>query len=176
MLTVDESWTCYASIYSPKVFYPCKLTSFRVSEWKSVTQKSTAAFLSKMNFNRNTHRQVVFGPRLYGGIAHHHGFARQGAESTVHLLTHLRWNNELGSLMRCVLSQFQLFSGRGRPVLEYPEPQPTRKPKKGLHIYHWHHLGNGWLPSIRNYLAVIGGKLLLKMCGIPDLCGNMISF
>ena len=112
---------------------------------------------------------MVFGPRLYGEIAHHHGFARQGAESTVHLLTHLRWNNELGSLMRCVLSQLQLFSGRGQPVLECPEPQPTRNPKKGLHIYHWHHLGNGWLPSIRNYLAVIGGKHIIRDVWHPRL-------
>jgi hypothetical protein len=47
---------------------------------------------------------------------------------------------------------------------------PTnKKSKKGLHIYHWHHLGNGWLPSIRNYLAVIGGKIIIKDVWHPRL-------
>ena len=67
-LTTDESWTCYGAIYIPKVMYPCKITSFCASEYMSVTRKSTAAFLPSINFNRNTSRDVVFGPHRYGGI------------------------------------------------------------------------------------------------------------
>ena len=71
-LTSDEEWTCYGAIYIPQVMYPFKITSFRASEWISVTRKATAAFLPSMNFNRNTSRDVVFGPRRYGGIGFHH--------------------------------------------------------------------------------------------------------
>ena len=47
---------------------------------------------------------------------------------------------------------------------------PTnKKAQKGLHIYQWHHLGNVWLPSIRNYLVVIGGKITIKDVWHPRL-------
>ena len=93
-LAIDEAWICYGAIYIPKVMYPCKIMYFHISECMSVTQKATAAFLPSMNFNRNTTRDVIFGPHWYGGIICHHGYARQGAESVCHLLRHLHWNNE----------------------------------------------------------------------------------
>ena len=57
------------------------------------------AFLPKMGFNRHMKRDLAFVPRCYGGVGLTHGYAQQGAEGICHLLTHLRWKEDLGTLM-----------------------------------------------------------------------------
>ena len=120
------------------------------------------AFLPKMGFNRHVKRDLAFAPRSYGGIGLTHGYAKQGAEGICHILTHLRWKEDLGTLMLAVLSQLQLLSGRGECLLEHPEPAPTKNPKKSSHIYKWHHLGIGWFQSIRFFLHSIQGAIHIR--------------
>ena len=98
---------------------------------------------------------MVYGSRQHGAIGITHGYAKQGADSVYHLLTHLRWGGKLGTLMLCVLSQLQLLSGRGVGLLEIPKPLSTKKPHKHHHIYYWHYLGIGWFVSIRSFLHSI---------------------
>ena len=88
------------------------------------------AFLPKMGFNRHMKRDLAFAPRSYGGVGLTHGYAKQGAEGICHILTHLRWKEDLGTLMLAVLSQLQLLSGRGECLLERPEPLPAKTPRK----------------------------------------------
>ena len=83
-----------------------------------------------MNFNRNTSRIAAYGPRRLGGIGLTHGYARQGAESFCHLLTHVRRGGDLGTVMISVLSQVQLLSGRGVSILEDPISPPKRNANK----------------------------------------------
>jgi len=127
-LSPTEAWVLYESIYKPKIFYPCQLTSFQEADWNDVTRIAVRALLPKMGFNRNTSRDMVFGPRRYGGIGMVHRFAKKGAEGLCHLIQQIRWGRELGIMMVAVLSQLQLLSGRGQGLLENPEPMPTQKP------------------------------------------------
>ena len=120
-LNPTEAWVLYSSVYIPKVYFPCKISSLSENEWASVTARATHTFLPKMNLNRNTSRIAVYGPRRLGGIGLTHGYARQGAESVCHLLTHIRWGGDLDTVMISVLSQVQLLSGRGVSIREsYP--------------------------------------------------------
>ena len=119
-LNPAEAWVLYSSVYIPKVYFPCKNSSFSENEWAYVTAGATHTLLPKMNFNRNTSRISVYGPRRLGGIGLTHGYARQGAESVCHLLTHIRWGGDLVTVMISVLSQVQLLSGRGVSILENP--------------------------------------------------------
>ena len=67
-LNPAEAWVLYSLVYIPKVYFPCKISSFSENEWASVTARATHTLLPKMNFNRNTSRIVVYGPRRLGGI------------------------------------------------------------------------------------------------------------
>ena len=78
-LNPAESWVLYSFVYIPKVYFPCKISSFSENEWESVTARATHTLLPKVNFNRNTSRIAVYGPRRLGGIGLTHGYARQGA-------------------------------------------------------------------------------------------------
>ena len=69
-LNSTEAWVLYSSVYIPKVYFPCKISSFSENEWASVTARATHTLLPKMNFNRNTSRIAVYGPRRLGGIVH----------------------------------------------------------------------------------------------------------
>ena len=93
---------------------------------------ATCVFLPAMGFNHNTSLQMTYGSRMHGAIGLMYGYAKQGAESVCHLITHLRWGGELGKLMLCILSQLQLLSGRGTGLLELPTPLPTIKPRKTI--------------------------------------------
>jgi hypothetical protein len=117
--------------------------SFSKNEWAYVTARATHTLFPKMNFNRNTSGISVYGTRRLGDIGLTHGYAKQGAESVCHLLTHIRWGDNLDTVMTNILSQVQLLSGRGVSILENHIPRPKRNANKKAHIYKWHHLGIG---------------------------------
>ena len=87
-----------------------------------------------------------------------HGYTKQGAEGVCHLLTPLRWKEDLGIIMLAILIQLQLLLGRRGCLLEAPAPPPTKNPRKCSHIYKLHHLGIGWFQSIRFFLHYINGS------------------
>ena len=161
-LTPNESWVLYSAIYNATIYFPAKISSYTQVEWSRITSRAIMAFLPKMGFNRHMKRDLAFAPRSYGGVGLTHGYAQQGAEGLCHLLTHLRWKEDLGTLMLAVLSQLQLLSGRGDCLLEYTAPSPKKNPKKGSHIYKWHHLGIGWFQSLRFFLNSINGSLHIR--------------
>jgi hypothetical protein len=61
-LNPAETSVLYTSIYIPKVYYPCKISTFSRSQWTNVMRLATGAFLSRMGFNRNTSRRAMYGP------------------------------------------------------------------------------------------------------------------
>ena len=101
------------------------------------------AFTPKIGFNRNMKRDVTYAPRCYGGLGLTHGYVKQGAKVIFHILTHLRWKEDLGTLMLAILSQIQLLSGRGYCLLESPNPAHMKNLWKRSHIYKWHHMAIG---------------------------------
>ena len=155
-LTPSEAWTFYAAIYEPKIYYPSKVTAFRRSDWRIITRKFITAIIRPMGFNSHTARAVVFWPRRYGIIGISPGFAKQGAEGVTHFLTQVQSNTRLGRVMLNTLSQLQLLSGQYANLLSNPRPLPAAAPRKGSNVYRWHHLGRGWLLSLRHYLYEIG--------------------
>ena len=165
ILNPPEAWVLYSSIYIPKVYYPCKISTFSRSQWTNVTRSATGAFLSRMGFNRNTSRRAMYGPERLGGAGLTHGYARQGADSVTHFVTHVRWNSDLGKVMLNVLDQLQLLLGRGTALIEAPEPLPTRRPNKRLNIHYWYHLGPGWFVTMRDFLHYIHGSILSQVHG-----------
>lgn len=69
-------------------------------EWKTAIKLVTQAFLPRMSFHHNKSQQILYGPHRLpvGGIGLTHGYARQGADGILHLLTHLRWKSNLGKV------------------------------------------------------------------------------
>ena len=166
-LTDCETWVLFESIYCIKVFYPCKVTLFLEKDWTNVTRQTVCAFSSKMGFNRNTSLKLLHGPRALGDTGLTHRFSKQGVDCTCHLLTHLCWNKEVGTLIKCVLSQLHLLSGRRTVLLESSALLSKHHLRKGSHIYAYHHLGNGWLVCIRNFLYEINGKITMPSLWKP---------
>ena len=168
-LTPVEAWVFYDAIYRPKVFYPAKLTAFTREEWDNVTRKFTHAIIRQMGFNGHTARRIVYGPRRLGGIGIIPGWVQQGTEGVLHFLSHVRGDTNVGRVMINTLSQLQLLSGQRRCLLENPEPLPRHRQRRGQNLYRWYHLGQGWLLSLRHYLYVIKGRIILDDAWTPEL-------
>jgi hypothetical protein len=160
-MTPVEAWMLYTSIYIPKVYYPCKISTFSRSQWTDVMRLATGAFLSRMGFNHNTSRRAIYSPERLGGAGLTHGYARQGTNSTTHFITHVQWNSDLGKVMLNVLYQLQLLSGRGTALLKAPGPLPTRRPNKRYNIHYWYHLVPGWFVTMQDFLHYIHGSILM---------------
>ena len=89
-----------------------------------------------MGFNPNTSWKMVFTPSKYGGVGVVQGFSKQGTEGIFHLMTQIRWGDEIGIMMVELLSQIQLLYGEGVGLLENPAPLSPRRPRKNTHIYY----------------------------------------
>ncbi len=99
-----EVWLFYRSIFIPKVFYPCKITALRRSEWDAILRPITSSLVCKMGFNRHISRAIVFGPPRLGGIGLVHGYAQQGSEGITHFLSHVRNGSDVSKMMLNTLS------------------------------------------------------------------------
>ena len=142
-LNHTEVWLFYRSIFIPKVFYLCKITALRCSEWNAILRPITSSLVCKMGFNRHTSRAIVFGPPRLGGIGLVHGYGQQGSERIIHFLSHVRDGSDVGKMMLNTLSHLQLFSGQLIGLLENPQPLPVVRLCKGQNLYRWRHLGRG---------------------------------
>ena len=52
------------------------------------------------------------GPHLLGGIGFTQGYVKQGAERVCHLIKHLWWGYDLGTVMMCVLVSYNCYPVR----------------------------------------------------------------
>ena len=66
------------------------------------------------------------------------------------------------------LSQLQLLSGEQKGLLECSRALPKGKPRKD-EVYKWHHLGWGWLLSIRHFLHSVREKVIIPTAWRPQL-------
>ena len=167
-LSSAEAWTFYNAIYTPKIFYPAKLTTFKSTEWDTIMRKFINGIIRHMGFDCHTSRSIIYGPRRLGGVGIMPGIAVQGSEGLLHLLSHVRSGTEIGKLMLATVSKLQLLSGGQRGLFEYPRTLPNGKPRNGK-IYRWHHLGWGWLLSVRHFLHSVGGKVIIPTAWSPQL-------
>jgi hypothetical protein len=67
-----EARLAYETSYIPAMRYSLMTTAIHQLDMEKIQQKATAAFLSKMGFNRNMPREVVFGHKLHQGLGIRH--------------------------------------------------------------------------------------------------------
>jgi hypothetical protein len=109
---------------------------------------------ARCGYNRTTKKDILFGPRVYGGAGFHHLYHRQGSQQVLYFLRHWRLQTHIGKMLKCVLAWAQYSLGVSYPILEV-----TREPLP--------HMESKWVGSIRIFLSTINGGLQLDDPGIP---------
>jgi hypothetical protein len=68
-LTRLEAWTYYYACYLPAVGYPLACTFFSEKQLNTVQRKAMSIIIPRCGFNRNTKREILYGPMQYGGAS-----------------------------------------------------------------------------------------------------------
>jgi hypothetical protein len=155
-LTRMEAWTYYFACYLPSIAYPLANCYFSTQQLLKVQRKAMSRLVSKCGYNRNTKKEILYGPLQYGGANFRNLVDQQGLSQLTLFVRHWRQKTVAGRLLRNVVEWAQFTSGTATPLLEVPSiPLP--------------HLESKWLASLRAYLASINAGLHLDVTGLPPL-------
>ena len=155
-MTPLEASTYYYACYLPSVGYPLSCSSMTRPQLDRIQRTAMQIIVAKCGYNRNTKREILYGPLEYGGANFRHLYLHQGVGQVTAFMRHWRQRSATGQLMRCALAWTQMTAGTSYSILKNVT---TALP----------HLESKWLSSLRTFLASIKASLIVDDPGIPPL-------
>lgn len=145
-LSHKEALLAYFSVYAPAICYVLPLTCFNHKQCHQISSYPTRVFLQKSGFASTTHRSIVFGSRLDGGLGFRSLYIEQGLCHIIKLIQALRTPGLARDLTIIALQWLHINAGTGKPLLTYPD-----------HLCP--HLEGQWFGHTREFLSTVGGSL-----------------
>ena len=143
-----ESWTYYYACYLPAVCYPLATSSLTYNQLDTIQRQAMKIIIPRCGFNRNTKREILYGPLELGGANFRHLYTQQGIKQTMLFIKHWRQASVAGKLLRIAVAWFQKQIGVSFSLLDrVAVPLP--------------HLESKWIGSLRQFLASINASLHL---------------
>jgi hypothetical protein len=155
-LTRREAWTFYYACYLPSVTYPLACSSLTLSQLDKVQRKAMSILVSRCGFNRNTKKEMLYGPLSLGGANFRHLYVQQGINQTVMFITQWRKNSMSGNLLKIAVAWFQVQTGVSYSILDHVKASLPQLESK-------------WLSSLRNFLAGVDARLAIDQPSLPRL-------
>ena len=156
-LTRAEAWTFYYACYLPAITYPLPCSSMTPRQLEQIQKQAMKIIVARCGFNRNTRKEVLYGPLELGGASFRHIATEQGIGQTTMFLRNWRRPKSIaGKLLRVAMSWFQQQVGTSTPLLEdVHTPLP--------------HLESKWIASLRTFLSSIDASIRLDSACIKPL-------
>jgi hypothetical protein len=110
----------YFMMVHPKLEYPLAVTQFTQAECDTITSPVIRACLSKMGYNCNSPKEVIYGPKELFGFGIHDYYIEQGIQQLTALVGHIRQDSETGRMMRIELQWCQVQAGTLKHLLGDP--------------------------------------------------------
>jgi len=123
-LTRYEAHVTYTTIFLPTMTYPLPATTLSNSTLKKAQSSTTPIILSKMGYNRNMPKTIVYAPNSHGGLGFRHLHTEQGVQKVLHTIKHLRSKTSLSRLLEANIQAYQIQSGLEHSILEDTQPLP----------------------------------------------------
>jgi exonuclease III len=147
-LSRKEAWTYYYACYLPAVTYPLPASSMTEQQLTTVQRKALSIIVARCGYNRNTKKEILFGPASLGGANFRDLYVEQGIGQVTLFIRHWRQSTHIGKLLRIAVSWYQLAVGTSTSFLECTSIALP-------------HLESKWLGSMRLFLAKMQGSLRL---------------
>ena len=112
--------------------------------------------VARCGFNRNSKKEILYGPLSLGGAGFRHLYVLQGISQTLMFIRNWRQDSTAGRLLRIAIAWFQEQTGVSYSILEKvhaPLPQLESK----------------WINSLRQFLGSINTSLHLDKPTIPPV-------
>jgi ribonuclease HI len=132
----------YRTMVCPALEYPLTVTQFTQERCDKISSPILRSSLSQMGYNRNSPKEVVYGPEEMGGLGLHDLFIEQGIAQVTALVGHLREKkSKTGDMMKIELDWCQLQAGTADHLLENPFTAID-------------YIESCWIMSIRDFLRM----------------------
>jgi hypothetical protein len=118
-------------------------------------RKAVDAFLPAMGYDHSFPREIVYGPRSFGGLNLGHLYTEQCTAKINTMMLHIRANTTLGRIMRLNLMWTQLYSGMGIPIFESIDKLT--------------YVTDNWFVQIRDFLISIQGTISINNLWTPKI-------
>jgi hypothetical protein len=153
-LSRKEAWRFYHSCYLPSVTYPLASSFMTEKQLDEVQKKAMSIIVARCGFNRNTKKEILYGPKSLGGAEFRHLYVEQGVSQVSEFIRHWRSSSKIGIMLRIAVAWIQLATGVSYSVFEQVvEDLP--------------HMESKWFNSMRKFLYRIRGSLRLDNPTIP---------
>jgi hypothetical protein len=140
----------------PKLVYPLTVTQFTQLECDHITSPVIRACLSKMWYNCNLPKEVVYGRRKLFGFVIHDYYIEQGIKQLTALVGHIPQDSETGRLMRIKLQWCQVQAGTEKHLLGEPNDSINC-------------IETCWIMGIRDFLRTYSLRIDFTTTPIPEV-------
>jgi hypothetical protein len=154
-LTSKEAWTYYYAWYLPSIGYPLSCSSLTYAQLDRVQRTAMTMIVARCGYNRNTKREIIYGPMVYGGANFRHLYMHQGVGQLSLFMRHWRQPHTLtGKLLKCAVAWIQMTAGASYSIFQrVHEVLP--------------HLESKCLTSMRTFMSHINASFELDTNGVP---------
>ena len=139
-------------------------TYFTKAQLNKIQAQAYRAMVGRSGYCRGTAKDILYGPKKYGGAGFFHLYDDQGY-GQIKLFLKL-WRSpatQAGELLRITVSWAQFCVGTSTPILQDVGSK-------------WPHFKAKWLKALRNYLRDIGGKICFSENYVPTTQRNKDKF
>jgi hypothetical protein len=141
----------------PKLTYSTPALTLTEQESHTIQSPSVVALLPKLNMNRNTNRQIVFGPTTLGGLELPTVYSTQSYGQLAYFTGHINLGNKTGKLLLISLTYLQLLSGSRYPILQ----------QSYKHYSLW--IEQTWLTSFLAFLSKVRYRVTVSNQWVPTI-------
>jgi len=121
-ITRAEAWVIYKMIVLPTITYPLPTTNMDENTLNGAQLSLTPTILSKMGFNWNVPKAVVYAPVQSGSIGFQHLYSEQGTQQVLQMLKHLHSQTTLGKMLQLAIDAFQIAASIENHILQDTQP------------------------------------------------------
>ena len=149
----------YRTMVCPALEYPLTITQFTQEQCDKITSPILRSCMSQMGYNRNSPKEVVYGPVEMDGFGLHDLFIEQGIHQVTALVGHLREKkSKTGNMMKIELDWCHVQAGTADHLLEHPCTKID-------------YIETCWIMSIRDFLRMYNVRMEFTEHSHPvDLC------
>ncbi len=145
-LTRAEAEVTYKTIFLLTITYPFFATFLSETILEKAQSLTMPLILSKLGYNQNMPKSVVYTLTSHGGLGLCHLYTEQGLEKILQMMKHIRAKTSLGTLIESTIQAYQMQAGLADIVLINTRPLPWTP--------------NRWINSLCHTLHTINGQLV----------------
>jgi hypothetical protein len=153
--TQSQASTFYHTIYLPLI-YVLPQSFFDPKDLDLAEKKSMSIIFAKEGYNRNTARDLLYGPTDYAGAGHVRWKWLQGEGQIMNFFKYWRINGQISTTLRIAVSWYQFHAGVGFSLFHDVHTPMTYSDAR-------------WLNSLRSFLATINARFDLDDTYVPHL-------